>query len=283
MRARARDADGDHGRHRPRRVRRRAREARRGAGAARAGRHARDRQDRHADRRTPASRGGRSSTSRRDSARTTSCALAAAVEQGSEHPLAVGDRRAAKARGLTLAGRRDASSRSTGQGVHGRVGAADVVLGNARDDARARHRRQRAVRRCVASMRRAGAHRRLRRDRRASRRRHRGRRSDQAGRRARRSTRCAAQGLRIIMLTGDARDTAAAVGAATRLRAGRHPCRGAAGAEARRRPRPAVAAARSSRWRATASTTRRRSRKRRWASRWAPAPTSRCRAPGSRW
>ncbi len=39
----------------------------------------------------------------------------------------------------------------------------------------------------------------------------------------------------------------------------------------------------SSRWRATASTTRRRWRRRRSASPWAPAPTWRWRAPGSRW
>ena len=56
--------------------------------------------------------------------------LAAALEQGSEHPLASAIVRAAKARSLTLPP--DASFESTtGQGVHGRVGASEVVLGNA--------------------------------------------------------------------------------------------------------------------------------------------------------
>ena len=50
LRARARHADVDHGRRRPRRPRRRADQERRGAGAHGEGRHARRRQDRHADR-----------------------------------------------------------------------------------------------------------------------------------------------------------------------------------------------------------------------------------------
>jgi Cu+-exporting ATPase len=55
--------------------------------------------------------------------------LAAALEQGSEHPLASAIVRAAKARGLTLPA--DVTFESTtGQGVHGRVGSSDVVLGN---------------------------------------------------------------------------------------------------------------------------------------------------------
>ncbi len=56
--------------------------------------------------------------------------LAAALEQGSEHPLASAIVRAAKARGLTLPA--DATFASTtGEGVHGRAGGSDVVLGNA--------------------------------------------------------------------------------------------------------------------------------------------------------
>jgi P-type Cu+ transporter len=56
--------------------------------------------------------------------------LAAALEQASEHPLASAIVRAAKARGLTLPS--DATFESTtGQGVHGRAGTSDVVLGNA--------------------------------------------------------------------------------------------------------------------------------------------------------
>jgi P-type Cu+ transporter len=56
--------------------------------------------------------------------------LAAALEQGSEHPLAAAIVRAATARGLSLPG--DATFESTtGQGVHGRVGTHEVILGNA--------------------------------------------------------------------------------------------------------------------------------------------------------
>src|SRR5450830_2080014 len=55
--------------------------------------------------------------------------LAASVEQGSEHPLASAIMSAAKARGLTWPS--DVTFESTtGQGVHGRVGASEVVLGN---------------------------------------------------------------------------------------------------------------------------------------------------------
>ena len=53
--------------------------------------------------------------------------------------------------------------------------------------------------------------------------------------------------------------------------------------KARRRRAAAGARAASSRWPATASTTRRRWRRPTSASRWAPAPTSRWRAPASRW
>jgi Cu+-exporting ATPase len=56
--------------------------------------------------------------------------LAAALEQGSEHPLASAIVRAAKARSLTLPTGATFES-TTGQGVHGRVGASEVVLGNA--------------------------------------------------------------------------------------------------------------------------------------------------------
>jgi len=54
----------------------------------------------------------------------------AALEQGSEHPLAAAIVRAAKVRGLTWPSEATFQS-TTGQGVHGRAGAHDVVLGNA--------------------------------------------------------------------------------------------------------------------------------------------------------
>jgi Cu+-exporting ATPase len=55
--------------------------------------------------------------------------LAAAIEQGSEHPLASAILGAAKSRGLTWSA--DASFESTtGQGVHGRAAGSDIVLGN---------------------------------------------------------------------------------------------------------------------------------------------------------
>ena len=59
VRARAGDADVDHGRHRTRRARGRAVQERRGARGAREGRHARRRQDGHADRRQAEARGDR--------------------------------------------------------------------------------------------------------------------------------------------------------------------------------------------------------------------------------
>jgi Cu+-exporting ATPase len=55
---------------------------------------------------------------------------AAALEQGSEHPLAAAIVRAAKGRGLTWPSEASFHS-TTGQGVHGRVGTREVALGNA--------------------------------------------------------------------------------------------------------------------------------------------------------
>jgi Cu+-exporting ATPase len=63
-------------------------------------------------------------------ARSQLVGLAAGLQQGSEHPLAGAIVAAAKARGFTLPS--DVTFESdTGRGVRGRVGAADVVLGNA--------------------------------------------------------------------------------------------------------------------------------------------------------
>ncbi len=71
LRARACDADVDHGRRRARRAGRRADQERRGAGADGKGRHAGDRQDRHADRRQAGGDGDR--RRRRVSTRTRCC------------------------------------------------------------------------------------------------------------------------------------------------------------------------------------------------------------------
>ena len=92
LRARACDADVDHGRRRARRAGRRADQERRSAGADGEGRHAGRRQDRHADRRQ--AEGRRRSCRRRASTRHDVLRLAASVERASEHPLAAADRRA---------------------------------------------------------------------------------------------------------------------------------------------------------------------------------------------
>ena len=91
LRAWPRDADVDHGRHRPRRRGRRADQDRRGARAVGEGRHPGRRQDRHADR-------GQAEGRRRRARATGSTEadvlrLAASVERASEHPLAARDRR----------------------------------------------------------------------------------------------------------------------------------------------------------------------------------------------
>jgi Cu+-exporting ATPase len=85
LRARAGDADVDHGRRRPRRAGRRPDQERRGARADGEGRHAGRRQDRHADRGRPAVTvivPARASPSEVPAA-------AASVERASEHPLAL--------------------------------------------------------------------------------------------------------------------------------------------------------------------------------------------------
>ena len=136
--------------------------------------------------------------------------LAAALEQGSEHPLASAIVRAAKARGLPLPA--DAAFESaTGRGVHGRVGSKDVVLGNAAmmrergidvspADARmgGLRRQARTVLYAAIDGRLAGGF--------AI--------ADPVKAGARESLEALrADGLRVVMLTGDARETALAVGA----------------------------------------------------------------------
>ena len=85
VRARPGDADGDHGRHRAAARRRACCQERGGAGAAGIGGHARGRQDRDADRRqAEAGQRDRHGRLQEDDV----LRLAAALEQGSEHPLA---------------------------------------------------------------------------------------------------------------------------------------------------------------------------------------------------
>ena len=135
--------------------------------------------------------------------------LAAALEQGSEHPLASAIVSAAKARGLAWPS--DVTFESTtGQGVHGRVGASEVVLGNdammrargidlsgAGAKASALRKEARTVLYAAVDGRLAGIL--------AI--------ADPVKPTARESLDALrAEGLRIVMLTGDARDTAQAVG-----------------------------------------------------------------------
>jgi Cu+-exporting ATPase len=136
--------------------------------------------------------------------------LAAAIEQGSEHPLASAILDAAKSRGLTWSA--DASFHSaTGQGVHGRAAGSDIVLGNAAlmrgrnidisaaDTRAAAHRQQgRTVLHVAVDGRLAGIV--------AV--------ADPVKRGAREALDALrAERLRVVMLTGDAADTARAVGA----------------------------------------------------------------------
>jgi Cu+-exporting ATPase len=137
--------------------------------------------------------------------------VAAALEQGSEHPLAAAIVRAAKARGLTLPA--DATFESTtGLGVHGQVGAAGVAIGNAAmmrergiavaaaDTGVASHRAQARTVVYVAIDGRLAAVIAV---------------ADPIKPSAREALdTLRGEGLRVIMLTGDARDTAHAVGAA---------------------------------------------------------------------
>jgi Cu+-exporting ATPase len=137
--------------------------------------------------------------------------LAAALEQGSEHPLAAAIVRAAKARNLSLPA--DATFESTtGQGVHGQVAGAAVVMGNAAmmrergidvsttEANVASHRAQARTVVYVAIDARLAAIVAV---------------ADPIKASAREALDALrAEGLRVVMLTGDARETAHAVGAA---------------------------------------------------------------------
>jgi Cu+-exporting ATPase len=137
--------------------------------------------------------------------------LAAAVEQNSEHPLAAAIVRAAKARNLSFSS--DVSFESTtGQGVQGRVGLIGVVIGNAAmmrehgidvsaaDASVGGHRQQARTVLYLAIDRRLAAVFAV---------------ADPIKASAREALdTLRSEGLRVVMLTGDARETAHAVGAA---------------------------------------------------------------------
>ena len=202
--------------------------------------------------------------------------LAASVERASEHPLAVAIVAAAEERGhRDGAGRRlrlaDRQGRARhGRGPHAWCSAMPAFLREQGVDVIRAGRQGRSA----AAGRRDGD---LRRRRRPGRRRLSPSPTRSRHRRPRRSRRCKAEGVRVVMLTGDNRTTAKAV--ARRL--------GIDEVEAEVLPdqKSAVvqrlqgARAAWSRWPATASTTRRRSPRPTSASPWAPAPTSPWRAP----
>ena len=121
VRAGAGDADGDHGRHRPRGACRRADQERRGAGDAGKGRHARRRQDRHADR-------GQAQGHRIQSI-VEVLRLAASLERASEHPLASAVVAAASQQSLHLS-EVSGFEYVAGKGVKGVVEGKRIAAGN---------------------------------------------------------------------------------------------------------------------------------------------------------
>ena len=259
---------------------RRADQECRGAGAAGAGRHAGRRQDRHADRR--ASRGvDCRDRSRPGLARATCCAWRASLERRQRASAGGGDRRAARRARLARSTSAELSVRHRA-GRHGRVDGRRVALGNAAllaehgvalgdllEHAPTRSRRDGQTVVFVAID---------------------GRLAGLLGvadpikpiDAARRFASCSADGLRIVMLTGDNRDDR------------RRRSRGSS-ASTTSTPRCCPSEKDAMVERAAARGQRRghgrRRRQRRAgagrrptsASRWAPAPTSRWRAPASRW
>ncbi len=203
--------------------------------------------------------------------------LAAALERASEHPLAAAIVAGAEARGLSIPAVQDFRS-ITGRGVVGLVEGRAVAAGNARlmaelgaDGGGGWFARAEALgnggqtvilvardRRVVGLVTLADPI------------------KPSAGEALDRLRR---EGVAIVMITGDTRATAEAVGRALGINeivAG-----GVAGGEGRRGEAACRRAAAWSPWRATASTTRRPSPRPRSASPWGPAPTSPSPAPAS--
>ena len=222
--------------------------------------------------------GRRASRPRTASTRTTSLALAAAVEADSEHPLARAIVAAARERG-TRCRRRPASRRSPA-GVRGpRSTAAVVAVGGPGCSARARPRQPdpraeacgppRAGRCSTSSWTGAIGGR------------ARGSRTSPPRVAPRRSHELHALGIRVAMITGDAQAVADAVAAgsgSTRSPPQVLPADKAAAVRRFQAGRP-----HAWRWSATASTMRRRSPRRTSESRSAPARTSRSNRPASCW
>ena len=277
VRPRARDADVDHGRHRPRRRRRACSSRTPRRSRCSSGSTPRRRQDRHAHRGQAARRRGRAGgrTRRRASLRAWPRASSAA----SEHPLAAAIVAGARARARRSAPAEGVRS-LTGQGRRGHAStAASVAVGNARLRRRARRRPGDAGATRAEALRARGPDGRLRRGRRPRRRAARRSPTRSSASAAEAIRALHAEGLRVVMLTGDNRTTAEAVArdssASTTSRPRSLPAQKGGGGEA--------AAGRGPRRRDGRRRHQRRAGARRRptsASRWAPAPTSRWRAPG---
>ena len=237
-------------------------------------------QDGHAD-------GGQAETGRRSSRRraldenSAACGSPASLENVSEHPLAAAIVAGARERSVTLAPVADFES-MTGKGVTGRC---ERTSGRDRQPAAT----SRALgiepgphwAREADELRRDGQTVDVRRRRRQARRAARRGRSDQGDRAPKRSQALHREGVKVVMLTGDNRTTAEAVARAV----------GIDQVEADVLPdqKAAVVQAAAAEGRARRDGRRRHQRRagagagRRRASRWAPEPTSRWRAPASRW
>ena len=238
------------------------------------------RQDRHADRGQADAR----PASRRRSgfAEDEVLRLAASARAGQRAPARRRDRRAARERGLTLdQGARLRVGHRAGRAA-ARVDGRPCAARQCRADARQRGIASAPARRgCRATPRAKGETVMFARRSTAS--------SPAASpspirssrRRRRRSRRCTGVGLRVVMATGDNR-THGARRSREQLGIDDVARRGAARATSRADRRAAARRAPSSPWPATASTMRRRSPRPTSASPWAPAPTSRWRAPASR-
>ena len=136
--------------------------------------------------------------------------LAASLERGSEHPLAAAIVEGAEERGLTLVVVADFVS-VTGKGVTGTVDGRHVAVGNQALFAALGIDPEGLPARADA-LRKEGQSGDARRGRRPRRRAARGRRPDQGERRRRARSRSTRSGIRVVMLTGDSRTTAEAVG-----------------------------------------------------------------------